>query len=79
MGYIRNYAYNIMVALSQLLNVVFLFGDPDESISGRIGKSYKAGGWASSVPWPAFMLKHWLASVEPDEGKDSAANRATRE
>ena len=79
MAYIFNYLYNVMVALSQLLNVIFLFGDPDESISGRIGKSYKAGGWAAKVPWPAFMLNHWVASVETDEGGNSVTKRTSRD
>lgn len=79
MAYIYNYFYNVMVAFSQLLNVIFLFGDPDESISGRIGKSYLAKGWAAKIPWPAFMLNHWVASVETDEGGNSAAKRISRD
>lgn len=79
MIYIYNWLYNVMVALSQLVNVVFLFGDPDESVSGRIGKSYIAGGWARRVPWPRFMLNHWLASVEPDEGSNNTFDRISRE
>jgi hypothetical protein len=73
-----NYLYNVMVALSQLVNTVLLFGDPDESISGRIGKSIVAGGWAAHVPWPEFMRAHWLASVETEEGGNSAASRSER-
>ncbi len=79
MGYIFNYLYNILTLLSQAINTVIFLGDPDESLSGRIGKSYKAGGWAFKVPWPAFMLKHWLASIEPDEGDNSALRRTTRD
>ena len=78
MIWLQNYLYNVMVAVSQLANVVLFAGDPDESISGRIGKSLLAGGWASQVPWPEFMRTHWLASVELDEGGDSAASRRER-
>ncbi len=73
-----NYAYNVMVATSQLANTVLLFGDPDESISGRIGKSIVAGGWAARVPWPGFMRRHWLGSIEQAEGGDNAFDRAER-
>lgn len=75
---LQNYLYNVMVATSQFLNVVFFGGDPDESISGRIGKSIVAGGWAAQVPWPSFMRRHWLASVELDEGGNSVAGRQVR-
>ncbi len=67
-GFSVNYAYNVMVATSQLANTVLFFGDPDESISGRIGKSIVAGGWAAHVPWPGFMRRHWLGSIEQAEG-----------
>lgn len=77
-GFASNYAYNVMVAASQLANTVFFFGDPDESISGRIGKSIVAGGWAARVPWPGFMRRHWLGSIEQAEGGDNAFDRAER-
>jgi hypothetical protein len=70
-----NWVYNIHVIGSQALNVFFLFGDPDESTSGRIGKSILREGLASRVPWPGFLRRHWLAAVERDEGQDSASGR----
>lgn len=72
-----NYLYNLHVALSQLINTL-LGGDPDESLSGRIGKSIAAGGLAARVPWPAVLRRHWLASIEPDEGGNSARGRQER-
>lgn len=74
---VLNYLYNLHVALSQLVNVI-LGGDPDESLSGRVGKSVAAGGWAASAPWPQWLLRHWLASIETDEGGNSAARRTER-
>lgn len=72
-----NYLYNLHVALSQLANVL-IGGDPDESLSGRIGKSILADGWAARVPWPAVLRRHWLAAVELDEGGNSARGRRER-
>lgn len=74
---VLNYIYNLHVALSQLANTL-LGGDPDESLSGRIGKSIEAGGWAARVPWPAMVRRHWLASIEPDEGGNNALRRRER-
>ena len=77
MTVLLNYLYNLHVALSQLINTL-LGGDPDESLSGRIGKSLVAGGWAARVPWPALLRRHWLAAIEPDEGGNSARGRRER-
>lgn len=77
MTWALNYLYNVHVALSQLANTL-LGGDPDESISGRIGKSIQAGGWAAQVPWPSFARTHFLASIETDEGGNSALRRTDR-
>jgi hypothetical protein len=70
-----NYLYNIMVALSQLFNVLVLLGDPDESTSGKLGKSIVAGGVASKIPWPGFLKRHFIASIETDRGRNSAFKR----
>jgi hypothetical protein len=70
-----NYLYNIMVALSQLFNVLVLLGDPDESTSGRLGKSIVSGGSASKIPWPGFLKRHFIASIETDRGRNSAFKR----
>lgn len=70
-----NYLYNVMVAISQLFNVVVLLGDPDESTSGRLGKSIVSGGLASKIPWPGFMKRHFIASIETDRGRNSAFKR----
>lgn len=73
-----NYSYNIMVALSNLVNTVIFFGDPDESCSSRIGKSISQNTWASKVPWPSFMKSHFLNSIETDRGSSNAFDRTTR-
>jgi hypothetical protein len=74
--YVRAYFYNLGVAASQLANVMLLAGDPDESLSGRIGKGLAANRWWARAfrLWPAFA-RHCMASVEAEEGGASAAKR----
>jgi hypothetical protein len=74
---ILNYLYNVMVATSQLCSALS-GGDPDESISGRLGKSIARNGVAARIPWPGFMRRHFLASIERDEGGDNAFDRRSR-
>lgn len=71
-----NYIYNIHVALSQMVNTL-AGGDPDESVSGRIGKAAQAGSaWAQ---WLDRQFgHHFTKSIEPDEGGNSAAGRQER-
>ena len=39
---IKTYVYNVFLGLDQMTNVILL-GDPDESISGRIGRAMASG------------------------------------
>jgi hypothetical protein len=73
-----NWVYNQHVVVSQAVNAFVFFGDPDESVSGRIGKSIISGGWASRVRWPAWMRRHWLGSIEQTEGGNNAFDRSER-
>jgi len=70
--FIPRYGGNVFVAYDQLGNAVF-GGDPDETISSRVGKAAKKGSvigkafsWYLSVPDP----DHCNKSIEKDEGKD---------
>jgi hypothetical protein len=74
---LKNYAYNLFLNASQTMNTI-TGGDPDESISSRIGKSIKRGGLASRIPMPGFARRHFEASVELDEGGNRAGKRETR-
>lgn len=80
---LRLYLYNLLVALDQFGNAL-TGGDPDETISGRIGK-WQRGDYgphwqragnaiASVIDGGAFLLvgqrNHCLASIASDEGKD---------
>jgi hypothetical protein len=71
---IGQYLWNLLIAVDQLGNAI-LAGDPDETISSRLGK-WREGpsGWRRSVAYAVCRLLHILdkshceRSVEPDEG-----------
>lgn len=75
---------NVLIGWDQLLNALF-GGDPDETISSRIGKlKLKYGG---TIPWRRPLAKvidwgleridrnHTIDAIEPDEGKDAVIDR----
>lgn len=80
---IGRYVYNVLVALDQFGNAM-LGGDPDETISGRLGKWQRGDygpGWRRAgkvlggvIDAGAFLLvgqrNHCLESIADDEGKD---------
>ena len=72
------YLLNVLIALDQLLNTLFL-GDPDETISSRCGKSIRKMSnrprkWTIAY-WlnkflDLFEKDHCLKNIEDDEGKN---------
>lgn len=71
------YFFRVFLGFDQMLNV-FLFGFPDESISGRLGRSHIAGKpkWFARygkivVDWLFLTLfnerNHCLNAMEPEE------------
>ena len=69
MALIRKYLRNLLVAIDQLLNTI-LGGDPDETISSRLGKR---DWWLGRfICWVFdFFDKNKCEKVrEQDEGKD---------
>ncbi len=69
------YIWNILIALDQLLNAL-LGGDPDETISSRIGKALREGraGWfVRAIAWTLDKIDphHCEDAIEEDEGKDA--------
>ena len=76
--YLFNYLYNIATMLSQGVNVIVFFGDPDESLSSRLGKSIASNGWASKVPWPKCVKAHFVRSIEKDRGNSGTFTREQR-
>jgi len=67
---IKRYLWNVLIGLDQLLNAV-LGGDPDETISSRMGKQTHR---CRLCRWVCRLLgkidnDHCLKSIEPDRGK----------
>jgi hypothetical protein len=73
----KQYLYNLGLGLDQFVNVLLL-GDPDESLSGRIGRailSNRPKFWvvpmAHALDWLAFNLAgekdHCLNAIEHEE------------
>lgn len=73
------YLWNVLIGFDQFVNVIF-GGDPDETISSRLGKWARVGKnkrgnkkflfkVANSVV-ELFEKDHFAKSVEEDEGKN---------
>lgn len=79
MDKIKRYVWNLLITFDQSVNVIF-GGDPDETISSRMGKWARAGendrGLKKPIYWVAnrivelFERNHFKKSIEEDEGKD---------
>ena len=69
--YMCQYFWNLLIALDQLANTI-LFGDPDETMSSRMGKYVRRGrGWfpchlCKILNW--FEKDHCIRSIEADRG-----------
>jgi len=75
---------NILLGIDQLGNTI-LGGDPDETISSRLGKLKRRHGGV--IPWTRPLSKivdwgldkidpgHSIDSIEEDEGKDALIDR----
>lgn len=65
------YFWNFLVAIDQLANTL-LGGDPDETMSSRMGKNVRAGKCKLCKVICYFLNKidpnHCEKSIEPDEG-----------
>lgn len=69
---LKKYAHNVLIAIDQFGNSVF-GGDPDETLSSRMGKSAARGGrwwgWihdALEYFWPG----HCKDAIDKTKGKD---------
>lgn len=75
---LKKYFWNLLIAIDQLFNTI-LFGDPDETISGRLGRwlELPKETWRYKVASVICGLlrkidaNHCKKSIERDEGKDS--------
>jgi len=76
---LSKYFWNILVAIDQLINTLF-GGDPDETISSRIGKWALLGSINRGTKKYIYKLlnplvnlfqkDHFAKSIEQDEGKN---------
>ena len=72
---VGKYIFNILVAIDQLANTI-LAGDPDETISSRVGKRVEAGTATLPERYLATILdwldpNHVIDAIERDEGRNS--------
>lgn len=77
---IRKYVLNFLISIDQLGNTI-CGGDPDETISSRLGKIKVSHG--GTIPWHHPIARvidsglneidknHSVDAIEKDEGKDS--------
>ena len=56
------YVLAVLIGLDVLVNAI-CGGAEYQTISCRIGESIRDGGWAASVPWPAWWRAHCAASI----------------
>jgi hypothetical protein len=66
----KRYIWNILISIDQLFNTV-LAGDPDETISSRMGKRARKGDKLGKVICKILSLfdkGHCEKSIEEDEG-----------
>lgn len=74
---LSRYIWNILIAIDQLVNTVF-GGDPDETISSRLGKWHRDGATSNDLRRliynvlnpivELFEKDHFKKSIEDDEG-----------
>ena len=84
MNTIGKWIMNVLISIDQFGNTVF-GGDPDETISSRLGKMKKKHG--GSIPWYRPLSKiiawgcnqvdtdHCEDAIENDEGKDALIDK----
>jgi len=69
---LKKYVMNVLVSISQMANAL-LGGDPDETLSSRMGKKLRTSLVAYWVCrfLSLFDKRHCERAVEADEGKDA--------
>lgn len=77
------YCWNLLIALDQCINTIF-GGDPDETISSRMGKWSRDGKNDRGLKKPLYKLAHLIVelfekdhfakSIEEDEGKNETVD-----
>lgn len=75
--FLRAWLWNIFIGIDQLLNALAL-GDPDETLSSRMGKAIRSNRCVLCRVLCRLIGKfdpnHCHKSIEADEGKDAIVN-----
>ena len=66
---IKKYLFNLLISFDQFVNTV-AGGDPDETISGRLGRRFPNSEFRRFVDF-LFGSDHCEKAIEADEGKDA--------
>lgn len=76
----KQYIFNLLIAFDQGVNTIFC-GDPDETISSRMGKWAQDGANNHGIRKPIYKIAnfivnifqkdHFAKSIETDEGSNS--------
>jgi len=74
--YLKVYILNLIYVFDLVVNTIFL-GDPDETVSSRIGKKVKAGKKCAVCDWICKFLdmideRHCTDAIKLHEGRGSA-------
>jgi len=79
MNKLKQYFWNILISFDQFVNTI-CGGDPDETISSRMGKWARNGENNKGLKKPLYMIAHFVVelfeknhfskSIEDDEGKN---------
>lgn len=75
MSALKKYFWNVVIAVDQLVNAI-LGGDPDETISSRLGKVVARNADSNNLAWLICYMLDWIdpghcqKAIEKDEGKD---------
>lgn len=74
---LKKYFWNILISIDQFVNTIF-GGDPDETISSRMGKWARDGKNDRGLKKPLYKIAHFIVelfekdhfkkSIEEDEG-----------
>lgn len=68
---IKKYLFNIFIGLDQMVNTI-LWGDPDETISSRLGRIKEDNGGVipKTRPW-CYIVDKMLDRIDPNHSTDS--------
>lgn len=56
------YLRTVAISVDIMANAV-IGGEPYQTLSCRVGVSILGGTWASRIPWPDWLHKHFVEAV----------------